>query len=234
VEALAIFDPGKHGLVLTDLHMPRVDGIALTTALRSGQAEGARVPIVALTADALPATRSRCLEAGMDGWLTKPIDSRALQDCIGRSLPQAVALRRPDKPRDASPAVASDGAFPALAIDIDPAIFDIARIAEPFGGWNDEARGFMSDFLLELPAKLRPLSDAMAADDPARARFAAHALKGAALSAGATRLGRTAAEMQNCLDARDMASARTYEPLLTACSDELNRTLSVLLERKGA
>jgi HPt (histidine-containing phosphotransfer) domain-containing protein len=117
---------------------------------------------------------------------------------------------------------------------IDRTIFDWARITEPFGGWNGEARQFMEDFLAELPDKVTPLTDAIEAGDKEKARFAAHRLKGAAWSAGAERLGQTAASIQKCIDADDLAMARTLGALLAMCSAELETALSPILAKRGA
>ena len=68
-------DPSRFDLVLMDINMPGMGGIDATRAIRRvGEAHGVRVPILALTADALPANRLRCREAGMDAFLTKPVD----------------------------------------------------------------------------------------------------------------------------------------------------------------
>ena len=97
-EALELFQPGVHGLLLTDFHMPVMDGFELTAEIRRREnSTNRRVPIVALTADALPGTEQRCLDAGMDGYLTKPIESKLLAAVLEKWLPQASQLRRPQR-----------------------------------------------------------------------------------------------------------------------------------------
>jgi PAS domain S-box-containing protein len=73
---------GRFDLLLTDIHMPGMDGIEATRAIRAGEARGGqkRTPIVALTADVLEAGKRACLEAGMDGFLTKPVDPVELEE----------------------------------------------------------------------------------------------------------------------------------------------------------
>jgi HPt (histidine-containing phosphotransfer) domain-containing protein len=138
-------------------------------------------------------------------------------------LPEAASLRRP--------AGQASNAPPADLQAVDRAIFDWRQVMEPFGGWTGEARDFTQDFLRELPAKMSPLNQAMAAGDCAKARFAAHALKGAARTAGAVRLGQVAADLQECLDAGDMTMARTFESLLTITSVELEVVLRPVLKK---
>jgi CheY-like chemotaxis protein len=76
-----------YDLVLMDVHMPASDGIETTRRVRAAEAEGPRTPIIALTADALSEDRDACLAAGMDGFLTKPLDRERLADVLA-------ALRR--------------------------------------------------------------------------------------------------------------------------------------------
>jgi PAS domain S-box-containing protein len=73
---------GDYDLLLTDIHMPGMDGIEATRAIRAGEAQAGkpRTPIVALTADVLEAGKQSCLEAGMDGFLTKPVDPVELEE----------------------------------------------------------------------------------------------------------------------------------------------------------
>jgi CheY-like chemotaxis protein len=70
------------------VHMPASDGIEATRRIRAAEADGTRTPIIALTADALSEDRDACLKAGMDGFLTKPLDRERLADILS-------ALRRP-------------------------------------------------------------------------------------------------------------------------------------------
>jgi PAS domain S-box-containing protein len=71
-----------YDLVLMDVHMPASDGIEATRRIRAAEAQGPRTPIVALTADALSEDRDACLAAGMDGFLTKPLDRERLADVL--------------------------------------------------------------------------------------------------------------------------------------------------------
>jgi len=77
----AVLD-GDYDLLLTDIHMPGMDGIEATRAIRAGEVRFGKIrtPIVALTADVLEAGRQSCLEAGMDGFLTKPVDPAELEE----------------------------------------------------------------------------------------------------------------------------------------------------------
>jgi CheY-like chemotaxis protein len=173
-----------------------------------------RLPIVALTADALPGTEQKCLDAGMDGYLTKPIDSKKLTATLERFLPNAAALRRRPEPKAAAAPKASEPA-------VDRAIFERERLAEMFGGWTGEAKSFFNDFLAGVPAMIAKVDTALAAADAPAARDAAHALKGAARSMGAVRLGQLASDLQDVLDAGDLDTAGLLGPMLAPTLDEL-------------
>ena len=117
--ALEQFDRSAHGLLLTDFNMPEMDGFELARRIRATEsADGPRLPIVALTADAIAGTEDACLAAGMDAYLTKPINSRKLGQALAKYLPVGLDLRRPAEP-------ASEPEPPAAAAyDWDPDIFD--------------------------------------------------------------------------------------------------------------
>lgn len=85
-EAITLASEGVHDLVLMDVRMPRVDGLTATRSIRGLQGPAGQVPILALTADAMPQDIERCLTAGMDGHIAKPISFMALSAAISRAL----------------------------------------------------------------------------------------------------------------------------------------------------
>ncbi len=219
---------GSYGLLLTDFHMPEMDGFALTAAIRAQEAQdgSARLPIVALTADALSGTEQKCLAAGMDAYLTKPIDSRALGRMLAHWLPQALPLRR-----SAESLVAAELAKPkpqAVAWDTD--IFDATKLAESFGSFNDMARQLLQEFLRDARDRLDQVNTALAAGDLVQLRHLAHALKGGALTIGAGRLGHLAGDLQDACDAQDADTAALMAELLPPTLDELDATLPLILK----
>ncbi|MCC4595723.1 ATP-binding protein [Xanthomonas campestris pv. phormiicola] len=111
--ALAQLDAQRYDLVLMDCQMPVLDGYAATRQWRRSEAADARprLPIVAMTANAMAGDRQRCLEAGMDDYLSKPVNREQLAECLQRWLPHRAA--------DAAPAAAA--AAIQLATDADAA-----------------------------------------------------------------------------------------------------------------
>ena len=148
-------------LVLMDLQMPEMGGIDATALIRKREAvSGAHVRIIAMTAHAMSSDRERCLAAGMDGYLSKPID-------------QALLFRVVEQ--------GSGGELPAVR-----APFDAAGLLARVGGDRDLMRQVVRLFLEDCPGRLSAIRSAIVANDAARLRDAAHALRGAAgtLSAG--------------------------------------------------
>ncbi|MBV5335936.1 response regulator, partial [bacterium] len=228
-------------LLLTDFHMPRMDGFELTAAARKLEAAdpaGTRLPIVALTADALPGTRERCLEADMDDYLSKPIEIEKLLAMIERLAPTAMALRIPaaqsdgDGGKKAKTARADD--LPARLAAIDREIFDPARLDEAFGGVDGEALEFIAGFLDRARELIDETLAAFAAENPAAARHAVHALKGSALAVGAERLGRIAGDVQDLIDAGDIDTAPMFAEALVPTLDELIAGLAPVLPHRSA
>lgn len=212
------------GLLLTDFHMPEMDGFALTHAIRDREAaeEAGRLPILALTADAIEGTAERCAEAGMDGYFTKPIDTRKLAQALAHHLPQAAALRQPAQEAEAPedpPSAAT------AAVDWDRDIFDPATLTEAFGSLDNDAKALLKDAAGTWPVRIVEVCNALDAEDWTAARGAAHSLKGSCNSVGALRLGRIAADIQDSLDADERDMALIYADLLEPTRAEFEELL---------
>ncbi len=201
--ALDMYRHGDYGLVLADFHMPEMDGLQLAAAIRADEADagdGRHVPIVALTADALAGTAALCERAGMDGYLTKPIDTNALNSTLDGYLPQAAGLRQ-------TAAVAKKAAKVPQGPDIDSDILDLDRLRESFGAIDADCLAFVLDFVAAAEGMVQRTAEALQASDLPQARHEAHALKGAARSTGAVRLGQLASDIQDLIDAEDGETA---------------------------
>ncbi|HVK13759.1 MAG TPA: response regulator, partial [Gemmataceae bacterium] len=172
-EALEILTRGAFDLILMDVQMPEMDGFQTTAAVRERErGTGRRVPIVALTAHAMAGDRERCLAAGMDGYVTKPVRAEALV----REMAAVLRLPAPPAPPP-----------PADVMDADP------LIAECGPELVREMAGICAADNDRLLADIRA---AVAAGDGPRLRLAAHALKGAVANFNARAAAALARELE--------------------------------------
>jgi CheY-like chemotaxis protein len=177
---------GTFDLVLMDVQMPMMGGLEATAAIRDAErASGTHLPIVALTAHAMPGDRERYLEAGMDGYVTKPIDGVELARIIDQLVPPAAA----------------QGSVPAAAVPVAPAAAGRPAFDERFvrARLGDNARLFaklVRLFLEDYPARMRAMRRAIAAGDGEALREAAHALKGAAANFAAAPVVEAARQLE--------------------------------------
>ena len=179
--------------VLMDCRMPRLDGYAATRAIRAAEDEGerpGRLPIIAMTASALDAERDRCLAAGMDDFLAKPVEPDQLTRMLARWLPGALPRTLPGAPADTRSGQAAPGRprpAPAVAqvLDADRAEM-LAELVKDGVNFFDRTR---ASFLSRIDATLGALSEAVERDDSPRTMAVAHQLKGSALNLGLGLLG---------------------------------------------
>ena len=164
-------------LVLLDVQMPEMDGFAVSCAIRAREKEtgGPRLPIIAITAHAMKGDRERCLDAGMDGYVAKPISAERLfreidrvMESHGRLGPYASAA--PELP---------DAATDRVPRDAEDSVLDFERLLENVGGSRDRLRLIGATFLEELPKLVDDVEQAVEARDGAALSAAAHTLKGA-------------------------------------------------------
>jgi signal transduction histidine kinase/CheY-like chemotaxis protein/HPt (histidine-containing phosphotransfer) domain-containing protein len=163
--AVAAVEAERPDLVLMDIQMPEMDGFAATAAIRAREAThpgGRRLPIVALTAFAMKGDRERCLAAGMDDYLTKPIRRDQLAAVLARFAGEA----------------------PGPAEAVGPALDEAAALAY-VGGDRELLGELLGIFLEDGPGQLQALRTAVAGTDPGALMRAAHTLSGSLRVLGA-------------------------------------------------
>ena len=169
-------------LVLMDLHMPELDGIGATQAIRAlPDPTAATVPIIALTADAFKETRERCLVAGMNDFLTKPIDAQDLAAALRRLFGQEAAQAPPSFPA-AAPAAPSGAPLLDLAA--------VERVRRSVTA--EQLASLIEAFLVSGPQTVHAMRTAMRDGQPLALRAEAHSARGAALNLGLAALAQTA------------------------------------------
>jgi CheY-like chemotaxis protein len=167
-EALDRLDREVFDLVLMDLQMPVMDGLAATLEIRRReQMTGRHIRIVAMTAHAMRSDRERCLAAGMDGYLSKPIDPPRLFAAVEEIPAPGPGTGTTD--RDEAPAAVSEHV-----------VFDVVALRRRLSGDEELMTEVIRLFLDDLPMRLAAINDAVTRGDAAALRASAHALKGAA------------------------------------------------------
>lgn len=184
-EAVQAAQKHHFDLVLMDLHMPVLDGLGATRAIRTlPNRRAATVPIVALTADALEQTRDTCLVAGMNDFLTKPVSPQKLASSLRRLFGSAVCNGNIDPVAvSRHPATGADGHQV-----IDEAALHLALQAMP----RERLAALIDAFLTQGPQTVKHLRAAVRDAQPLELRVNAHAAKGAALNLGLSALAATA------------------------------------------
>lgn len=218
LHALAASD---YDLVLMDCQMPEMDGFQATRAIREMEAARSaaggprrRVPIIALTALAIRGDRERCLEAGMDDYVPKPLRPERLYEAIERHLGTRGA---PLTPQDADAARPHDG--PPQETE---APFDIAAARSRLGGDDAFVRTLIGRFCAQAPADVEEIERRVAAGETEETARIAHRLKGAASFVGAERLRREAETLESLGRNGDLSAA---QPHVASLRSELNRCL---------
>jgi CheY-like chemotaxis protein/HPt (histidine-containing phosphotransfer) domain-containing protein len=214
--AVARVAAGGVALVLMDCQMPEMDGYDATREIRRREAEsggGRHLPIIAVTAHALEENRVRCLEAGMDDFLPKPIHQDTLLARIRHWLPKTITA----KPAQTTLPAADD-------------IFDpgpLLRIEQDAPGSSREILAIISKDLLQAQVDLPRL---LAADNLDALSRTGHRLKGATGSVGATECAHACADLERTAKAGDLAGSRhACEAIATSINRLTERIQSILI-----
>jgi CheY-like chemotaxis protein/HPt (histidine-containing phosphotransfer) domain-containing protein/two-component sensor histidine kinase len=207
-DALTHWRSGRYSLVLADVHMPRLDGYGLVAAIRATEQreQRAHTPVLALTANVSKGEAERCLAAGMDDFLPKPVPLAQLARRLRQWLPHVAFAPQ-------------EGAGPELPQSVpsaaSPAPLDLAVLHEISGNDAVVAHEVLGDFLSSTKRDMAALEAAYVQGDRAELAREAHRIKGAARLVGAELLGRFAAEIESAARAQE-APLPPLEPLHAA------------------
>ena len=211
----------SYDLVLMDCRMPVMDGYEATRRIRRMEGDVRNIPVIALTAYAMPGDREKCLEAGMNDYLAKPIIRDALLAVLERWLP------RREKEEGPFEDVATEGAREMEAQHLE-SVWDRDVLLERLLGDEEMLEEIITGFLEDAPAQLSALSEALATGDAASAEMSAHAIKGAAAGIGAERVRSAAFAVENAVRNGAMDEAAS---LIGALELEFGRLKRFIEER---
>ena len=207
VEAVRI---RPYDLILMDCQMPEMDGIEATRRIRAGEAGEAkrRIPIIAMTARAMIGDREACLQAGMDGYLPKPIELAPLTKEISRWLLPATGVT-PD-------------VIAAACTASHESIFDRCALSDRLMGDEEVIQEVLSIFLEDTPRRIATLRQQISDGDAVGAGEQAHAIKGAAAGVGGEALRKIAFEMEKAGKAGDIKTLLSKIPELESGFEQLS------------
>jgi PAS domain S-box-containing protein len=248
-EAAAAVAAQSFDLVLMDVQMPELDGLEATRALRRReQGTGRHLPVIALTASAMKGDRDRCLEAGMDAYVTKPIRDQELWQAIQALIPApsgGPASPRSDKPsangtlvaganrgRLEKPGRAPDDQNGVKARNTLPCL-DAAALLARVGGDAGMLKQVVGLFLSESPRALAAIRDAFAAGNAAELARAAHYFKSMVGGLAATDAFATASQLETAGREGDLSGAAALIAALESKTERLRAALAELTGSEG-
>jgi CheY-like chemotaxis protein len=213
-ESLEAIEKSEFALVLMDVQMPVMDGYTATREIRDRERGKRRIPIVALTANAMTGQLERCLEAGMDALLTKPLAVEALQDVLER---YGLAMTDPNL-NDAS-------VDRLVSTPADPPPLDVAQLRELCGDDVEFIRSIAESFASSSAQLVACLRAGAASGEALAISKAAHALKGASANLYAEKCRDLAAELEH--ESAKLSKA-DIESRITRLSREIERVCAAL------
>jgi len=193
--------------------MPVMDGVEATRQIRNPQSAVLNhdIPIIAMTANAMQSDRERCLAAGMNDFVSKPVSAAVLRDALKKWLPTGDSKI----PATAGQLVSS------RATKSETIVFDPASVLSRLEGDNELVHIVFESFLADVPRQIQALKDLVESRDDAGSARQAHAIRGASANVGGESLQKLAAEMEKAADAGDWRS-------VIARMDELELRFSLL------
>jgi len=215
-------------LVLMDIQMPVMDGFQATAALRETEKQtGAHMPVIAMTAHALSGYREKCLAAGMDGYVTKPVR-------LGLLLEALAPYQTMQKPASgvALPPADSDRIEPAQSELPDQGQFDQADFIERLMGNQELARRVAEAFIAGMPEQLYALASAIGNSDAQATRYAAHAIKGAAANVGCTGIRNRASILEELAESGALGNTSELVQEFTAMFEAVKPAIQLFCSGK--
>lgn len=217
-EAVEIFKNENISAVLMDCHMPVMDGFQATTEIRRLESKvsgGGRIPILALTANAIMGDRKKCLEMDMDDYLSKPFKYQQLQNILEKWLPRGSPSGKLPAKADAETEVAEVSGTTAIALHTIETLFK-----DP-----ERVRFLIRKYLEQAGKYLQDIRSAAEDDDMSKLCFAAHALKSSSAYMGLNQVAQTCKELELYKTGKPDLPV---QELITRLADELTIATPIL------
>jgi Amt family ammonium transporter len=230
-QAIEMIARTTYDLVLMDCQMPEMDGFEATRAIRLGEQSslaGRRLPIVALTANAVKGDRERCLAAGMDTYLSKPVNRLQLEECIRTLLSRSTAV---DQDAEQTTGSDSDSAR-SVSLDVADLVppIDAQTLLDTLVGDLELIEMLVEKFEMSLPLEWNKMHVAFAAGDLETLSRLAHTLKGTASYMAAKPIAELAGVIERC---RDAILGDSIADQLAGLRQEIDRCVGFLPTLRG-
>ncbi|OGT89469.1 MAG: hypothetical protein A2286_14410 [Gammaproteobacteria bacterium RIFOXYA12_FULL_61_12] len=227
VQALERAGRKEYGLVLMDCRMPNMDGYEATGAIRARERENRldRIPIIAMTANAMAGDREKCISSGMDDYLAKPVNRDALFDMMSKWI----------KPREKQPTIPPNPTHPTAKEDnfsmsdaTEDPIIDMSIINELKEVMEGEFRLLLESYITNVPPLYTQLRNAAVADDIAGMVNPAHSIKSSSANVGAMKVSAAAKTIEMAARLNDSDTAKKAFQLLNQALPPAMKALSDL------
>jgi signal transduction histidine kinase/CheY-like chemotaxis protein/HPt (histidine-containing phosphotransfer) domain-containing protein len=218
--ALAAWRDKHYGVLLTDCHMPNMDGFELTDAIRNDEKDSeTRAPIIAITANALQGEAERCLAAGMDDYLSKPIDMKELRQALRKWMPEA----KMEKISSEDPEVETSTTEKTIAVKekTGDGPIDERALKDMFGDDPEMFKEILNDFIPPSHQIIKDIQNGWKEHSAEAVKQAAHKLKSSAGSIGATELADVCKSLETAGKEEDWEMINKKMPNLDQLMEEI-------------
>ena len=226
-EGLAAIRSGRYSIILTDVHMPKMDGFQMTGKVREAEGvEGSRLPIIAITANELQGEADRCLNAGMDDYLPKPLEMKKLRELLLKWLPHVsldgdeAATNKQNDTEDVSIDTTLDCKEDSL--------IDITALEEIFGDDRDTINDILKNFTEPAWEIIVELEQAVEENDAMKVGAAGHKLKSSSKAIGASSLSDLSFVLEKAGKQDDWDTINMESPKLRALMTEVEKHINAL------
>ena len=229
--ALQKMEVGKYDLVFMDCQTPILDGYAATRRWRIREHElgGKRLPIVAMTANAMAGDRQRCLDAGMDDYMSKPIARSQLIVCLKRWLSPQEDKKTQEPKRDTTTPSPANGTPDNTSSDLP--VLDSSTIDELYEIAGNETIDIIELFLKDAPESIASLQTGVAETDAETIRESAHKLKSSSANVGAKALSSAASVIETVARNNTLDSAENLVGIVVSEFARVRFALRLQIER---
>jgi CheY-like chemotaxis protein len=242
-EALQALGCERFDLVLMDVQMPEMDGLEATAAIReSEKATGRRIPIIAMTAHAMKGDRERCLAAGMDDYVSKPVEPKTLNDVlekwglVARESSMSVAKAPAREPHESTTPLREESRMskPPKISTIETEVFDLASLRERVENDLELLDEMIELYLSSSPLLLTELESAVKSRDRDKVNRAAHTLKGVLKNMCADACAQAALQLEMIGKSGDIERADESLAMLKNEFRRLESALTTMSQGMGA